>query len=612
MILGYMTPRCVARGADPIPPTAPSVVVQGLRAELAATGQDIIDDVSFRIAAGCVLGLVGESGSGKTTVGLALLGHARRGVRLAGGSVRVDGIEILGLSERDRRRVRGKLVAYVPQDPAAALNPALRIGTQLREVLDAHAMGASDGERHARVMELLCEVALPDPERFVGRYPHQLSGGQQQRVALAMALACRPRLIVLDEPTTGLDVTTQAHVLATVRELAALHRVAAVYVSHDLAVVAALAQSVAVMYAGRIVEVGPTRQLFSAAAHPYTRHLVAAIPHLDGGRGLVGIAGSAPRPEHRPAGCAFAPRCSLAGEECGRAVPELVMLAPDHGVRCVRHGVVDATLRLRRAGHDEPREPANEALLEVAGLSVSYNGVPVVHDVGLRIARGDCLALVGASGSGKTTTARAISGLHHDWTGTIRLGGQALAQSVRDRTKDERRLIQYVFQNPYGSLNPRRTVQQIVRQPLELLGQASRREANARVSDMLSQVALGAEYAQRYPDELSGGERQRVAIARALISEPALLVCDEVTSALDVSVQAAIVELLVRLQDRLGLALLFVTHNLPLMRSIARSVSVMREGRVIESGCVADVLDAPADPYTRQLLLDTPALKGAQ
>ncbi|MGH7100785.1 MAG: dipeptide ABC transporter ATP-binding protein [Acetobacteraceae bacterium] len=609
---GRVTPGQVAPGADPILATAPPVIVAGLRAELAATGQDIIDDVSFRIEAGCVLGLVGESGSGKTTVGLALLGHARRGVRLTGGSVQIDGIEILGLPERERRRVRGKLVAYVPQDPAASLNPALRIGTQLREVLEAHAIGASADERRARIQELLREVALPDPERFIGRYPHQLSGGQQQRVALAMAFACRPRLIVLDEPTTGLDVTTQAHVLATVRDLATLHRVTAVYVSHDLAVVAALADSVAVMYAGRIVEVGPTRQLFSAAAHPYTRHLIAAIPHLEGGRGLVGIAGAAPRPEHRPAGCAFAPRCSLAGEECRRAPPELVMVGPDHGVRCVRHGVIEAALGLRRAGHDAHRDRGNDALLDVADLYASYNTIPAVRGVGLRIARGECLALVGASGSGKTTTARAIGGLHRDWTGTIRFGGRALASSARDRTKDERRLIQYIFQNPYGSLNPRRTVQQIVRQPLELLGQTSRREANARVNAMLSQVALGEEYAQHYPDELSGGERQRVAIARALISEPALLVCDEVTSALDVSVQAAIVELLVGLQDRLGLALLFVTHNLPLMRSIAQYVAVMREGHLVESGSVADVLNQPTDPYTRQLLVDTPALAGAQ
>jgi len=272
--------------------------------------EDIVDGISFHVAAGEVLGLVGESGSGKTTVGLAVLGHTRRGARVARGEVRIEGRDILPLPPLERQQLRGKLVSYVPQDPASSLNPALKIETQLDETLSAHGFGSSNAERRARIVEALAEVLLPSDETFLRRYPHQLSGGQQQRVALAMAFANRPRVIVLDEPTTGLDVTTQAHVLATVRDLCSAHGVAAVYVSHDLAVVATLADRVAVMYGGRIAELGPTATLFRQAAHPYTRRLVEAIPEMSGQHALVGIPGTAPRPGHRPSGCFFAPRCA--------------------------------------------------------------------------------------------------------------------------------------------------------------------------------------------------------------------------------------------------------------------------------------------------------------
>src|SRR5689334_7695940 len=305
-----------------------AVTVRNLRIET-TRGVAVVPDASFEIAPGEVLGVVGESGSGKTTVGLSLLGHARRGLRIAGGTVLLGDNDILKMNDAQLRRLRGSLVSYVPQDPASSLNPALRIGVQLREVLEAHGQ-TDDAQNAARMAEMMREVALDDDPAYLKRYPHQLSGGQQQRIGLAMAFANRPRLIVLDEPTTGLDVTTQATVLSTVRDLAAAHDVAALYVSHDLAVVAALAERVAVMYAGRVVELGPAEQLFDSSAHPYTRRLVGAIPRLAGGRSLVGIPGHAPSPGKRPHGCAFAPRCNLRIEECEREMPELRLVRPDH------------------------------------------------------------------------------------------------------------------------------------------------------------------------------------------------------------------------------------------------------------------------------------------
>ena len=592
--------------------TAPAIVVDRLRVNVRGTKRDIVDDVTFDIAPGEVLGLVGESGSGKTTVGLALLGHTRRGVQIGGGSVRLGDVDVIQLTESELEHMRGKLISYVPQDPAAALNPALRIGTQLREILDAHSYGKSGEERHQRVFEMMREVALPDQPSFLKRYPHELSGGQQQRVGLAIAFACRPRVIVLDEPTTGLDVTTQAHVLGTVRDLAAAHGVAALYVSHDLAVVGTLANRVAVMYAGRIVELGPTLDLFSAAAHPYTQRLIAAIPHLTGGRELIGIGGRAPSPGRRPSGCMFAPRCTFAQERCTVALPELRSVAVGHVVRCVRAEDVRGHMLARsRDGAHEAPAAMQEPILSLTSVSAGYRKRMVVHDVTLQVAPRECLALVGESGSGKTTLARSVAGLHSYRTGDITLSGTPLAQSARDRPREQRRTIQYIFQNPYGSLNPRRTIGHIIRQPLELFGKASGAETDRKVGEMLDRVSLAASYMDRYPEQLSGGERQRVAIARALVCEPSVLVCDEVTSALDVSVQAAIVELLGSLQRDLGLAMLFVTHNLPLVRSIAQRVAVMSEGRIIELGDVDQVLESPRDPYTRRLLSDTPSLEVA-
>ena len=593
--------------------TTPSLELVDLRVEIDyGDREDIVDEIALQVAAGEVLGLVGESGSGKTTVGLAILGHTRRGARIARGEVRIEGRDILTLPPLERQRLRGRLVSYVPQDPASALSPAMRIGRQLDETLSEHGFGASDDERRARIVEVLGEVLLPTDETFLRRYPHQLSGGQQQRVALAMAFANRPRVIVLDEPTTGLDVTTQAHVLATVRDLCAAHGVAAVYVSHDLAVVATLATRVAVMYGGRLVEVGPTGTLFRQAGHPYTRRLVEAIPELSGIHALVGIPGTAPRPGQRPAGCFFAPRCTYAQEPCRAAQPPLEPVAEEHVVRCIRHAVVLADAAVARPGAvPAPEIEVDEALVAVRGVCASYGARQVLFDVDLAIRPRECLALVGESGSGKTTLARCVGGLHTEYTGAISYRGQPLPPGARARDADTRREIQYVFQSPYNSLNPRKTIGQIIGQPLRLFFGSAGSEGRRRAIEALDRVQLSSSCLDRYPHQLSGGERQRVAIARALVAEPQLLVCDEVTSALDVSVQAAIVDVLADLQRELHIGLLFVTHNLALIRTIAQEVAVMSEGCIVEHGSVDAVLDMPDAEYTRRLLSDTPSLEAA-
>jgi peptide/nickel transport system ATP-binding protein len=580
--------------------------VRGLEVRLGRTGPDVVSEVSFTVQAGQVLGLVGESGSGKTTVVLALLGHARRGLRISSGEVRVDGVDLLRLPAAQLRAVRGARVAYVPQDPSAALNPALRVGTQLKEAIRVHpgAVGDPDG----RIREVLQEAHLDATPELLRRYPHQLSGGQQQRVTLAMAFACRPSLIVLDEPTTGLDVSTQRHVLDTIRSLCAAYGVAAVYVSHDLAVVGGLVSDVAVMYSGRIIEVGSTARVFGDPLHPYTRGLLAAVPSPLHATRLTGIDGQPPRPGRRPAGCSFAPRCGFATGECRSQQPEPVLIDA-RAVRCMRVAQVRESSTGMAAALSRAAAATGEVpVLSLREVSAGYGRRPVLTGVDLDVPAESCVAVVGESGSGKTTLARCIVGLHRNWTGEIRFEGASLAASARDRPRQTLRRVQYVFQNPYTSLNPRKTVGQIVAQPLGQYLRLGYRERSQRAARAMADVSLSADFLSRYPDQLSGGERQRVAIARALVVEPDLLICDEVTSALDVSVQAVIIELLRGLQAEHRIAMIFITHNLALVRSIAQSVVVLRDGAVVEAGPVGQVLDRPADPYTAQLMEDVPKL----
>ena len=583
-----------------------AVLVTNLRINVETSGNDIVDEVTLSVAPGEVLGLVGESGSGKTTVGLAVLGHARRGVKIAGGNVLIGETDMFGLGEVALRHARGRLVTYVPQDPSTALNPAIRIGKQIMEVLEAHDFGGSNDGRRARLVEVMGEVLLPGTPEFLRRYPHQLSGGQQQRVGLAMAFACRPSVIVLDEPTTGLDVSTQAHVLQTVRDLCSAHKVAALYVTHDLAVVANLADRVAVMYAGRIVEQGPAKELFVNPSHPYTRHLIAAAPDMSTDHEMVGLRGRAPAPGKRPAGCSFAERCELATDECRTEFPADREVAPGRTARCIRPFEVPQGTQRMHVQSSVIASSSTHALI-VRDVCAAYTGHQVVHNVSLHVDRGECLALVGESGSGKTTVSRSIGGLHREWTGEILLDAERLAPSARNRTTAQRLRIQYVFQNPYSSLHPRRSIGDSVARPL-IIGGASKTDAARKVGEMLERVALTAAYASRFPDQLSGGERQRVAIARALVSKPEVLICDEVTSALDVLVQASIVELLGELRRDLGLAMLFVTHNLPLVASIADQIAVLADGKLVEMGPTERVLRHPEAEYTKRLIADTPQI----
>jgi peptide/nickel transport system ATP-binding protein len=589
----------------------PSVDVIDLRIALTGSGVDVVDEISVEIRPGEVLGLVGESGSGKTTVGMALLGHVRRGGEVAGGVIRIDGRELSSLGERDLRRLRGGVVSYIPQDPGTSLNPALRISTQLEEILEAHATDGGAEQRKARVREALEEVALPNADEFLKNYPHQLSGGQQQRVAIAMAFANRPHVIVCDEPTTGLDVTTQARVLETVRDLCQSHRVAALYVSHDLAVVAELADRVAVMYGGRVVESGTRDQLFREPRHPYTRRLLRAVPDIAGKRTVVGIPGHAALPGSRPEGCYFHPRCEFARDDCRAEFPPVTDVGEGHKVRC--YHVADAVQHPppEGAGQSEKTSVGEDVVLAIKSLNAHYGESQILFDIDMDIHHNECVALVGESGSGKTTTARCVAGLHKNWTGEVSLRGTALERDARKRTGDERREIQYVFQNPYASLNPRTTIGQTIARRLKLFGRGGGREIGAKVGECLERVALSSSAADRFPDQLSGGERQRVAIARALAAEPSMLVCDEVTSALDVSVQAAIIELLGELRNEMGLSLLFITHDLALIRTIADRVAVVTGGHVVEYGSTEQIFTSPGADYTRKLLANTPSIEVA-
>ncbi|HTX07377.1 MAG TPA: ABC transporter ATP-binding protein [Solirubrobacteraceae bacterium] len=582
--------------------------IEKLRVELPGA-VDVVDDISLEIGQGEVVALVGESGSGKTTIGTSMLAHARSGARIVRGTVTIDGDEILELSPDGQRALRGKTVAYIPQEPAAALNPAIRIGRQLEEVIIDHEPGVARPERDERVRGVLGDVGLPVTEEFVRRYPHQLSGGQQQRVAIAMAIILAPRLLVLDEPTTGLDVTTQARILAIVRTLCSAQGIAALYVTHDLAVVREIADRVIVLYAGRVAESGRVDDVFRRPAHPYTLALLGAVPDIARRTSLVQIPGRAARPGERPSGCFFHPRCPIRVERCQSGEVPTVTLAPGHLVRCHR---ADQAAQLEARKPSPPRPVRDrQPLLTVERVNAVHGVTRVLHDVSLSVDDRACVALVGESGSGKTTLSQCIIGLHEKYTGTIKLRDKQLARSVRDRSREARRTVQYIFQSPYNSLNPRRTIGEIVGLPLQLFFRSSRREMQTQIDAGLERVGLSAGLAGYYPDQLSGGERQRVSIARALVCQPEVLICDEVTSALDVSVQAAIVELLRGLQQESGLSLLFVTHNLALVRNIADEVIVLSNGRVVESGETESVLDAPQQAYTKQLITDTPSVERA-
>jgi peptide/nickel transport system ATP-binding protein len=605
----------------------PLVRVEGLTIDFWSNDRwnNVVNNASFSLARGEALGLVGESGCGKTTTALALLGFQRPGSRIRSGSIHFGGRDLARLSRRELQLVRGRRVSLVPQDPTTALSPGLRIGDQLAEAMAVHGVGSSRSDRVRRVRELIAHVRLSDPERTARKYPHQLSGGQQQRVVIAMALACDPELIVLDEPTTGLDVTTQAQILDLLRRLRAELGMAMVYVTHNLGVVAAVCDRVGVMYAGELVEDAPVRELFSHPKHPYTRGLIDAVPSVAAphrSRDIV-LRGLLKRNE-LPKGCRFAPRCDFAEEACFEQRQVLLPVAEAHAVACRR---VEDVERLT-AGHTVASSyvplvaAADEPLLDVADLSITYDRrrrrlgrvsrpqVVVVQDVTFDLRARETFSLVGESGSGKSTIARTVGGLLRPLSGQLTFEGRDLAATVESRTKEVRREIQIVLQNPDASLNPRQRVHQIVGRPLELFFGLRGKARRAGVAKALDDVRLDAAFANRYPDELSGGERQRIAIARALAAKPRLMLCDEILSALDVSVQTNIVELLRELQAEQGIAYLFISHDLAVVRALSHRVGVLYLGELCEVGTAEAVYAPPYHPYTHMLLSAVPEIDG--
>jgi peptide/nickel transport system ATP-binding protein len=579
-----------------------------------------VSGVSFALGRSEILGIVGESGSGKSTLAMALLDHVAGNGRIVGGRILFEGADLLALAPADRHALRGKRIGLVPQNPATGLSPHLRIGAQYAELVRQHGVAATAEEARQHAITDLTLVGLPTPERLLQRYPHELSGGQQQRVCIAMAIACRPELLVLDEPTTGLDVTTQVRIIDLLKDLRSRFGVAMLYVTHDLGLLAQIADRVGVMYAGRLVEIASAERLFTAPRHPYTRALIASAPSLEerpaGARPLRGLL----ERSKLPPGCPFAPRCDFAEATCSEHPQALEPVASAHAVACQRWRSIDMTVDAvtRERRNPPPREP--EPLLELASVGLAYRkrglisriqgqSGKVVDDLSLTIDKGEIFALVGESGSGKSTIARAVAGLLAPAEGEMRFAGRPLPWRLRDRPLALKRSIQYVFQNPDASLNPRERVLSGLARPLRLYFHPRKAGIAASVAEALREVRLDPSYSVRFPPDLSGGERQRVAIARGLIAEPSLILCDEVLSALDVSVQASVIDLLSRLHVETGVAMLFISHDLAVVRHLADRTAVLFRGRIMEMGRTEELFEPPFHPYTEELLLALPAFR---
>ncbi|GAA4784850.1 ABC transporter ATP-binding protein [Microbacterium gilvum] len=525
--------------------TAPIVRVSGLRVAYGTSAHHAVDGVDLEVAPGEIVSIVGESGSGKSTTVAALIGLLPEGARVHEGSIEVDGVDVVGLDEKALRRLLAGTVGYVPQDPTISLDPVQTVGSQIDEVFRLHGSVPRSAIRDASIA-ILRRVGIDRPEVRHGQYPHELSGGMRQRVLIGIALAGRPRLIVADEPTSGLDVTVQKTVLDELVALARDEGVAVVLVTHDLGVAHDRSQRIVVMQKGRIVEEGPAAGVFRSPAHPYTRRLIAAVPTLA-------------HPVLRPP-----------------------------------------------AREDPPAEPVlrAEGIRKTFRLSGARGArdLVAVDDISLAVGRGRTLGIVGESGSGKSTLARILAGLTEPTEGTVRLDGRDVAGAGRRERRELRRQVQYVYQNPFASLDPRFTVERVIAEPLTAFRVGDRATRRRRVAELLDLVALPSDVARRTPVALSGGQRQRVAIARALALEPRLLILDEPVSALDVSVQEQVLRLLVSVQEELGLTSVFISHDLAVVRLVSDEVLVVQGGRAVEAGRTQEIFDAPQHAYTRALL----------
>ena len=589
-----------------------------------------LDGVRLSIERGETFALVGESGCGKSMTALALMRLLPENGRIAGGQVRLGDLDVLGLPESAMRSVRGARIGMIFQEPSTSLNPVMRVGDQIVEAIETHTPLRGAAAR-AKAIEWLGRVGIPEPERRIDEYPFRLSGGQKQRVMIAMTLAAEPDFLVADEPTTALDVTIQAQILQLLRTLQREQKMGLLLITHDLGVVAGMAQRVALMYVGQIIEVAPADEFFAAPLHPYARALLRALPDA-GRRGqpLEAIAGTVPPLWTEFQGCRFAPRCSQALPACTNVAPALFDLGAQRQVRCLLHapGAETASVGKGRpvvaATDAQPDDrPAATPLLQVQALSVAFpirqgllqratGAFQAVKDLGFDVARGRTLALVGESGCGKTTVGKAIVQLLRSQAsieGRAMLEGRNLSELQGEALLAARRDVQIIFQDPFASLNPRMRVFDLIEEGLQALHpQMSAQQRRQRIEGLSERVGLGKSALERFPHEFSGGQRQRIAIARALAVQPKLVICDEPTSALDVSVQAQILNLLRELQRDMGLSYLFITHNIGVVEYIADKVAVMRGGAIVEQGGSNAVLRHPRHAYTRELLAAVPRL----